>query len=111
MAIVPIQREHTENPDRFDGLRYYRKRLEPGQEHKHQFATTDNHTLHFGHGKYGCPGRFMASNTIKMILGQLLLDYDFKFPEGQSRPQSLPAFEYSFPDPTGKVMFRERRDL
>ena len=111
MAIVPIQRDNTEDPDRFDGLRYYRMRLDPSQAQRHQFATTDNYTLHFGHGKFGCPGRFMASNSIKMILGQLLIDYDFKFPDGQIRPESLPAFEYSFPNPHGKIVFRERRHI
>ena len=108
MAIVPIQRDHTENPEHFDGLRFYKKRLDPAEAHKHQFATTNAHILHFGHGKQACPGRFMASNIIKMVLGSLLLRYDFKFPEGQGRPKSLPAFEYSFPSPKGRVMFLER---
>lgn len=108
MAIVPIQRDSTEDPERFDGLRYYRKRLDPGEAHKWQFATTNAHILHFGHGKQGCPGRFMASNIIKMVLGLILLHYEFKFPEGQRRPKSLPAFEYSFPNPTGKIMFKQR---
>lgn len=109
MAIVPIQRDHTNNPEQFDGLRYYKKRLQPAEAHKHQFATTNPQILHFGHGKQACPGRFMASNIIKMVLGSLLLRYDFKFPEDQSRPKSLPAFEYSFPSPMGRVMFLERR--
>jgi len=109
MAIVPIQRDSTENPDNFDGLRYYHKRLDPGEAHKWQFATTNAQILHFGHGKQGCPGRFMASNVIKMVLGLVLLNYDLKFPEGQGRPRSLPAFEYSFPNPKGRVLLRERR--
>lgn len=108
MAIVPIQRDNTDDPDRFDALRYYKKRLDPDQAHKHQFATTSAHVLHFGHGKQGCPGRFMASNIIKMVLGSLLLRYDFKLPEGLKRPPSLPAFEYSFPSPTAKILFKER---
>lgn len=108
MAIVPIQRDSTEDPERFDGFRYYKMRLKTGESHKHQFATTSSRILHFGHGKQACPGRFMASNIIKMILGSLLLRYDFEFPKGQGRPASLPAFEYSFPSPTGRVMFIER---
>lgn len=111
MAIVPIQRDSTENPDEFDGLRYYRKRLDPAEAHKWQFATTNAQILHFGHGKQGCPGRFMASNVIKMVLALVLLNYDLKFPEGQGRPRSLPAFEYSFPNPKGRVLFKERSVL
>lgn len=108
LAIIPIQNDHTENPHEFDGLRYYKMRLNPGEAHKHQFATTNSHTLHFGHGQHSCPGRFMASTVIKMVLASLLLEYDIKFPEGQGRPKSIPAFEYSFPDPAGKIMFKKR---
>ena len=114
-AIVPIERDATANPDEFDGLRYYRRRLEPSQSHKWQFATTDITSLHFGHGRYACPGRFMAGNVIKLVLANLLLEYDFKFAGGlhltnpiHQRPRSWSAFEYSFPNPMAKVDFKKR---
>lgn len=76
-AIVPIQHESVADPTQFDGLRYYRKRQAKAESHRHQFTTTSLSDLHFGHGLNSCPGRFMASNVVKMVLGTLLTEYDF----------------------------------
>ncbi|KAI1423458.1 cytochrome P450 [Xylaria sp. FL1777] len=99
------------DPSDFDGFRYLKLREDPSHPdniHRYQFATTDSNNLHFGHGRYGCPGRFFASNEIKMILGHLLLEYDFKFPQGQGRPENMSADENIFPDPSGRVLLRRR---
>lgn len=107
-AIVPIQWDNTTDPTKFDGLRYYRMRQEPGHTHRHQFATTSESSLHFGHGQNSCPGRFMASNVIKMVLGTLLTEYEFKL-EQEGRPGCIHAFEYNFPSPSAKLLLRRRR--
>lgn len=107
--IVEIQRENTENADTFDGLRFYKLRQNPDDAHKYQFASTSRDSLHFGHGQHSCPGRFTASIEIKMIIASLLLDYDMRFPESyEGRPKSIPAFEYIFPDPWAKILFKRR---
>lgn len=110
MAIQPHQQEDPSIPDPgvFDGFRYYRMRQQAGHANKHQFATTDPYALHFGHGKYSCPGRFLASNVIKLVLGRFLLDFDFRFPPVQGRPEDVHAHEYIFPNPHGKVEVRLR---
>ncbi|KAI4151581.1 MAG: hypothetical protein LQ340_003426, partial [Diploschistes diacapsis] len=100
------------SPDAFDPFRYYRLRESgPDQVQKHQSAMTDQNNLHFGHGKYSCPGRFFASNEIKIIMAHLLLQYDFKYPEGCGRPRSLSADEnlYPDPDPAARLEMRERK--
>lgn len=94
--------------DSFDGFRYYQKRFDPGYNTRDQYAATDKEHIHFGHGKYACPGRFVASNEIKMFLGKMLLKYDFKFPDGQRRPPNQTILELSFQDPSARVMIRER---
>ncbi|KAL8761588.1 MAG: hypothetical protein Q9184_002296 [Pyrenodesmia sp. 2 TL-2023] len=101
----------TPNPQVFDGFRYYKERQRPGESTRHQFATTDVNNLHFGHGKYSCPGRFFAANEIKMILAHMLLMYEFKFPSGQGRPKNMTAHEYIFPDPEGLIMCKERESI
>ena len=108
MAIQPHQQEdpNIPDPESFDGLRYYRMRQQEGHANKHQFATTDPYTLHFGHGKHACPGRFLASNVIKLVLARFLLDFDFRFPPGQGCPEDVRAHEYIFPNPLGKVEYR-----
>ena len=108
-AIVPIQQDNTEHPEKFDALRFYRMRQTRSEAHKHQFATTSPSSLHFGHGQNSCPGRFMASNVIKMVLGTLLIEYDFKLKEGPGRPRGISAFEYNFPNPTAHLLIRKRK--
>ena len=113
-TLLPIEPHAFEDPklkdpDAFDGLRYYKMRQQQQEyANKLQFATVDKYNLHFGLGKHACPGRFLASNTIKMILGQLLLEYDFRFPRGQGRPHDVSAHEYIFPNPDGLIELRKR---
>jgi len=94
----------------FDGFRYSRKREIPGEAHKYQFATTNKDSLHFGHGKYACPGRFFAAYEIKMILSHFLMDYEVKFPAGALSPKRFSADEVLLPDPTTRVLMRRRTD-
>ncbi|KAI1213728.1 cytochrome P450 [Annulohypoxylon truncatum] len=101
--------ENTE----FEPFRWARLRDDPAHPenvHRYQFATTDSNNLHFGHGKYACPGRFYAGQQIKMILGHLILLYDFKYPFGQGRPRNLCSDENIYPDPLAKVLIRRRNE-
>ncbi|KAL2816441.1 cytochrome P450 [Aspergillus cavernicola] len=96
--------------DSFDGFRYYKKRFDPGYSTRYQYTATDKEHIHFGHGKYACPGRFVASNEIKMFIGKMLLKYDFEFPDGQRRrPPNKTILELSFQDPTARILVRERK--
>jgi cytochrome P450 len=99
------------DPATFDPFRYSKLR-DSNIEHanKYQFATTESSSLHFGHGKFACPGRFFASNEIKLIMSRLLLAYDFKFPEGKGRPVNISADENLYPDPEAMVLIRKRKD-
>ena len=108
IALHAMDDPRVVDPDKFDGLRWYRMRQQEGNSYKMQFVATDKWTLHFGHGRHACPGRFLASNTIKVLIGQLLLDYEFKFPADQGRPKDVHAHEYVFPNPDGRVLFRKR---
>ena len=71
---------------------------------------TDKNHLHFGHGKYACPGRFFAVLEMKMILARFLLDYEFKYPEGQGRPRNLTMDENVLPDPAATLLVRKCQD-
>ena len=109
MAVNAIQNdpEVTLNPETFDGLRYYKLRQQDGQNHLHQFSTTEEKVLNFGHGANSCPGRFFASLEIKIILVRLIMDYDWVLPKGQSRPANLNAHEFIFPNPDAEVLVRK----
>lgn len=95
----------------FEGFRYYKQRQKPEEAQKHQFASTDKTHLHFGAGHNACPGRWFAANQLKMILGELLLNYDMKFLDGQSRPENLNADEFIFADPKTKILLKRRPHL
>lgn len=49
-----------------------------GKENKHQFVTTSPESLSFGHGNHACPGRFFASNEMKVVLIELLRNWEFR---------------------------------
>ncbi|KAB2573495.1 Cytochrome P450 monooxygenase pyr3 [Lasiodiplodia theobromae] len=93
------------NPLRFDGRRYLRMRQQPGQENKGQFVTTSADHFGFGHGKFACPGRFMAANVLKIMIVHLLLRYDWKLADGARK--SLVESELR-PDPSTAVLCKRR---
>ncbi|KAM6506353.1 hypothetical protein FSOLCH5_013340 [Fusarium solani] len=54
---------------------------------RNAFPTTSNEYLVFGHGRNACPGRFFAANMLKLMLGYLVMNYDFEMQE--SRPKNM----------------------
>ncbi|KAL8632816.1 hypothetical protein Q9189_001521 [Teloschistes chrysophthalmus] len=95
------------NPEAFDGFRYYNASSQ-STERQNQFTATDSNNLSFGHGKYACPGRYLASYKIKLIVAMLLVRYDIGFPKGKGRPRSISYADNMFPDPTGEILLKER---
>ncbi|KAF4906646.1 Cytochrome P450 monooxygenase easM [Colletotrichum viniferum] len=93
------------NADDFDGYRFLRMRELPGQENKWQFVSTSPEFLSFGHGKHACPGRFFASNEIKIALIHLLMKYDWDI-VGE-KPKSAAKARF-VPDPETLVAYRPR---
>ncbi|RSM18116.1 hypothetical protein CDV31_003038 [Fusarium ambrosium] len=73
-----------EAPDTWDGHRFLRQRKVPGKESSSQLVSTSENHLGFGHGKHACPGRFFAANEIKIALAHLLLEYEWRLPEGET---------------------------
>ena len=109
MAVNAIQNDPkvTDSPEQFDGLRYLKLRQKQDEGHLHQFSTTQENSLNFGHGKYSCPGRFFASLEIKIILVRIIMDYEWKLPQGQGRPANIHAHEFIFPNPDAEIHVRK----
>jgi cytochrome P450 len=100
------------NPELFDGFRYHRMRNDPEEKNpnRHQFATTDKNHLHFGHGRFACPGRFFASLEMKVLLGHLILDYDFKHKNPDiPRPKTLVLEDTMMPNLFTELLFKKRQ--
>ncbi|KAI1359992.1 cytochrome P450 [Xylaria arbuscula] len=64
----------------------------------------------FGTGRQACPGRWYASAQIKLVLYHLLIEYDFKFPNGQTeRPKNWVKDEKTGPNMEQPILFRRRK--
>ncbi|PIA92053.1 Ent-kaurene oxidase [Cercospora beticola] len=105
------------SPDTFDGLRFHKLRTarcsnEDGaisaNETKYQFVTATQEYQNWGAGGHACPGRFFASNEIKLMLAYLLQNYDFCWKYGESRTESAVIDWNILPDREKEVMFRRR---
>lgn len=102
--------ENVENPRAFDPMRCYRLRFsDPSQRDLHRVGMTHPNNLAFGYGNQACPGRFFAVAEIKLIMARLLYEFEFKFPEGKSRPKSQYVNENVFTDQTARIMMRKKR--
>ncbi|RDA85058.1 hypothetical protein CP532_3129 [Ophiocordyceps camponoti-leonardi (nom. inval.)] len=98
-------------PDVFDSFRYSeRRRAKPDQGSRHQHATADKDHLHFGYGTWSCPGRFLASAELKMLLVELLLRYEFRYGDGESRPVNHTIEEYPYFHVETSLLMRRRRE-
>ncbi|KAF2492514.1 cytochrome protein [Lophium mytilinum] len=99
------------DPFKFDGHRFLNLSQEPGGATKYQFVSTSNDSIVFGHGKHACPGRFFASNEIKIILVHLLTKYDVKFSDGVTeRPVPMHMGADLIPNPDMKILIKSRVD-
>ena len=117
-TFSPEYNQDTGNPgpDVFDGYRFQRLRRVPGRENRHQAATTSHDSPNFGHGPHACPGRFFAIYEIKILLVQLLLNYDMRFKGDverkgghERRPKCVTNELSLYPDPEAELEIRRRQ--
>ncbi|KAJ6545084.1 cytochrome P450 [Mycena vulgaris] len=98
---------HTFDPFRFSNLRSGDKSI-PGVQQS--FTNLSNDYIVFGVGKHACPGRFFAALKIKLILAEVLLNYDVAFPAGASKTPKLFAFNnFTVPNRSAKLVFTRRK--
>jgi hypothetical protein len=51
-----LDKDYFPSASTFGAFRFSKLRSRPGEELKHQFISTSNTNLVFGHGKDACPG-------------------------------------------------------
>lgn len=93
------------NAEQFDGHRFLRMRQNPGEENRWQFVSTSPEFLSLGHGSHACPGRFFASNEIKIATVQLLLNYEWKVMDNPPQRKFASRF---VPDPETLIAYKSR---
>ena len=99
-----------QDPRKFDVERFLKLRSRPGEENRHQFVTTSVEHMGFGHGAHACPGRFFASNEMKIALCFLLLKYEFRFASGRPGPKNFHFEIHESIDPNLTIELRRRRE-
>ncbi|KAF6833551.1 ent-kaurene oxidase [Colletotrichum plurivorum] len=115
---VNLDDELFPNAEEFDALRFYNLRQakeEAGTGAKaaevvaqNQFVSVGTSHLTFGYGRHACPGRFFAVNEIKMIMANILCNYEVKMPDGLTERYENKRFgAASMPDPTKTIMIRK----
>ncbi|KAJ7123770.1 cytochrome P450 [Mycena epipterygia] len=116
VAFAPKPLHHNpqvyHDPYTFDPFRFAKQRTgdNPARDIQQTFTHLSNDYIVFGLGKHGCPGRFFAALKIKVILAELLLNYDLAFPEGASTTPKPFAFNiFTVPNPTAKLVFAKRK--
>ncbi|KAK3344910.1 putative cytochrome P450 monooxygenase [Neurospora tetraspora] len=100
--------EVYEQPDKWDGRRFLRMRETPGKENMAQLVSTGPDHLGFGHGQHACPGRFFAANEVKIAVIYLLLNYEWRLPEGSDPKVRTFGFSMGV-DPSLKVEYKGRQ--
>ncbi|XEU96046.1 hypothetical protein FSHL1_001331 [Fusarium sambucinum] len=101
--------EHYDNPQTFDPYRFTRMRGQPGLDSKSHLVSTGPSHLGFGHGQHSCPGRFFASNEVKVALCHLLMNYNWKLPEGVV-PNTMKSGFSMATDPKLKILIQRRSE-
>lgn len=88
---------------KFDGLRFYRQRQRKGEENRHQFVSIAGNEFSFGGGPGACPGRFLVSYEIKIVLAFILLGYDVQGKEGSNNGDNIFGAKQQ-----AEILFRRR---
>ncbi|KAJ6578774.1 cytochrome P450 [Mycena vulgaris] len=113
VAFAPKPLHHNprvyNDPYTFDAFRFAKQRTGENDA-KRSFTALSNDYIVFGLGSHACPGRFFAALMIKVIVAELLLNYDLAFPEGASHTPKPFAFNiFTVPNPTAKLVFTKRK--
>ncbi|KAF2173523.1 hypothetical protein M409DRAFT_61895 [Zasmidium cellare ATCC 36951] len=102
-ANVAIHRDpvYYPNPDDLD------EKSQVLEKRNQAIVTTGENFIAFGHGRDACPGRFFASQEMKLMLAYIVMNYDVKLPG--PRPQSIDIKISSVPPPTAQFLVRRRQ--
>ncbi|CAG8019682.1 unnamed protein product [Penicillium olsonii] len=100
--------EVYENPGEFDPYRFYKMLDHPEWgSAAHMSSTSENH-LGFGHGLWGCSGRFFAVAETKVALCHILMKYDLKLLGDV--PPVITNGTFLSANPFGKIAVRRRQE-
>ncbi|KAB8291536.1 hypothetical protein EYC80_006337 [Monilinia laxa] len=110
----PSTAPSLDSPSTFSPFRWSSLRSIPGNESKYQFVSTSKEAMNFGHGNHACPGRFFADAELKVVMVELLTNWDIRLVgdemgSGGKRPANF-VFEATIAaNPRAEVELRRRK--
>lgn len=80
-----------QNPEVFDGLRFYRMRVATEEARSsNQMVTVGKKDLTWGYGRHACPGRYVAEVAMKLLLIEYITRYDIRLSgDLKTRPKNI----------------------
>lgn len=109
---VPVEDVHYDesiypNARHFDPFRFTKPNGAAADGKGYKSAVTlDDHFLGFGTGRHGCPGRFFAVHEMKLMVAQMLLNYDVDYVK--VKPDLIDIIWLKVPLNNAKVRVRRR---
>jgi cytochrome P450 len=95
-------------PEKLDAYRFLKLRENSNQPNHWQHTSMTPEHLGFGYGEHGCPGRFFASNELKIALCFLLLNYEWKLPNTEANPTFISFGIGNLLSPLCRLDYRRR---
>lgn len=81
-----------------------------GDMSRSQVTSVNDEMMPFGNGVHVCPGRFLATDGMKIMLMNLVYRYDSKYPAGvSSRPENRKGHHTMLPCSDMPLLFKEKK--
>ncbi|KAL2038268.1 hypothetical protein N7G274_008917 [Stereocaulon virgatum] len=106
---VPFQPIHMDerfysNADEFDPVRFARMRAEGDRLDSTHTSET---CLAFSYGRHSCPGRWLVSQTLKLLIAYITLNYDVQLLD--KRPLNTVFADTNIPSRSARISVRRRK--
>ncbi|KJZ73001.1 hypothetical protein HIM_07573 [Hirsutella minnesotensis 3608] len=97
---------YYKDPKAFDGFRFARMRNNPRLKASCPLTATSETSMHFGIGRHACPGRFMVSDEVKLVMIHLLSNFDFAIENFGPRPKNVAFGKFMLPNMQARVWLK-----
>ncbi|KAF2014263.1 cytochrome P450 [Aaosphaeria arxii CBS 175.79] len=97
------------NPESFNGYRFLEQQLESSTKRAAKFTDLDPAYPIWGLGKQACPGRFYAAFILKIVLTEIITNYDVRL----RNPNERRTFSWRssmLPWPTSRIEMRMKEE-
>ncbi|KAH8768968.1 cytochrome P450 [Diaporthe sp. PMI_573] len=109
-GAINMDRQFFQDPETFDGFRYYRHRAaSEDSRNASQMVTVGKQDLTWGYGRHACPGRYLAEVVLKLLVIEFITRYEIRLPDDvKERPKNIEYEGLVIPDPEWKLEMRSR---